>query len=192
MKDCATEVRDNPSPGTDGSTAGSGSGEAEGEPWGVSFEGKTVVVGLGNPYMRDDGVGIRAARTLRGLLLGDLVCVYEAQGVDLSLLWQFKGARKVIVIDAVRSGGHPGTVTRHVIAPKDEPMSRLPSLHALELYDLFDLAAEGELLPCPVVIIGVEPDDCSPGEELTSALTDALPKVVQAAIEELRAGSSVP
>jgi hydrogenase maturation protease len=155
------------------------------EPWDISFEGKTVVIGLGNPYMRDDGIGIQAAQNLRTHHLGNLVFIYETQGIDLSLLSHFKGARKIIVLDALRSGQSPGTVTRHVVVPEEKRTSRLPSLHALELYDLLDLASDGELLPCPVIIIGVEPEDCGPGEGLTRTLADALPLLVKATVREL-------
>lgn len=187
MKDAMSEMYDSQAFGTDKSSAGHIGREAE-EPWDVSFEGKTVVVGLGNPYMRDDGIGIQAARSLRGKNLGDRVFIYETQGMELSLLWQFKGARKIVVLDALKSGQRPGTVTRHTVVPDENQASRLPNLHALQLYDLFDLATGAELLPCPVVIIGVEPEDCSPGEGLTGRLADALPMVVKAAIKELGAG----
>ena len=106
------------------------------------FEGKTVVIGLGNPYMRDDGVRHQGGEDSAGLRLGERVFVYEAQGMDLSLLWQFKGSRKMIVLDALRVGGTSRDGDQAASLPKgDELESRLPSLHALELYDLFDLAA---------------------------------------------------
>jgi hydrogenase maturation protease len=155
------------------------------EPWETSFENKSVVIGLGNRYMRDDGVGIEAARALRAQNLGGEVFVYEENGIELSLLWQFRGAKKIVVIDALRSGLPPGTVTRHVIVPGSGEISELRSLHELELYDIFDLATHAELMPCPVVILGVEPKDCSLGEGLTGEVADAVPKVVGEALREL-------
>jgi hydrogenase maturation protease len=154
------------------------------DPWEISFEDKSVVVGLGNRYMRDDAVGIEVARVLRGKNLA-AVFVFEESGIELSLLWQFRGARKIIVIDALRSGLPPGTVTRHAIVPGESEPSELRSLHELELYDLFDLAAHGELMPSPVIILGVEPMDCSAGEGLTKEVADAVPRIVEEAIREL-------
>ena len=75
------------------------------EPWETSFENKSVVIGIGNRYMRDDGVGIEAARALRAENLGDEVFVYEENGIELSLLWQFRGARKIVVIGRLRFMG---------------------------------------------------------------------------------------
>src|ERR1700722_1437886 len=159
------------------------------EPWETSFENKSVVIGLGNRYMRDDGVGNEAARALRARNLGGEVFVYEENGIELSLLWQFRGAKKIVLIDALRSGLSPGAVTRHVIVPGSGEISELRSLHELELYDLFDLATSDELMPCQVVILGVEPKDCSPGEGLTGEMADALPRVVGEALRELVSGS---
>ena len=112
--------------------------------------------------------------------------VYEYQTLELSLLWQFRGASRVIIVDALRSGASPGTVSMFAIAPREGPVLELPSLHALQLYDLFDLANLPGMLPCPVMIVGIEPNDCSPGEGLTDDLAAAVPRAVELAIEGLR------
>lgn len=151
----------------------------------ASFEGKRVVVGLGNPYMKDDGVGILVAKELRRRNLGAGVLVYEYQALDLSLLWQFRGASMVIVVDALRSGGSAGTVSTYSIKPREGPLLQLPGLHALQLYDMFDLANQTGTLPCPVTIIGVEPGDCNPGEGLSQEVSASIPRVVDAVLQEL-------
>jgi hydrogenase maturation protease len=144
------------------------------EIWQISFEGKTVVVGLGNPYMRDDGIGIHAARQLKkSRNLGDKVIVYEYQAMDLSLLLQFKGATKIVLIDAVKSGSPAGTVSKYEITSKEGPLLKLPNLHELQLYDMLDIASETSLLACPVIVIGVEPKDVSLGEGLTNTVAGA-------------------
>jgi len=159
--------------------------EGELDDWDASFEGKRVVIGLGNPYMKDDGVGIQAAKELKRRDLGAGVHVFEYQTLELSLLWQFRGASKVIVVDAMRSGGTVGTVSTFAITPREGPLRSVPGLHALQLYDMFDLANQGGMLPCPVIIVGVEPADCSPGEGLTERVSAALPQVVEAVVREL-------
>lgn len=152
----------------------------------TSFEGKTVVIGLGNQYMKDDGIGLQVTRELKRHDLGKEILVYDYQALDLSLLWEFQGASRVIFVDAMKSGERPGTISRYTIAASKDPLIQLPSLHALQLYDMFDLASQTGLLSCPVIIIGVEPKDCDVGEGLTEELTAALPRVVDKVIEELR------
>jgi hydrogenase maturation protease len=159
--------------------------EEELDVWEPSYEGKRVVIGLGNPYMKDDGVGLLAAEELRRRELGPGVLVYEYHSLELSLLWQFRGASKIIIVDALRSGGSPGTVSTYTITPREGPLLELPSLHALQLYDMFDLANQSGMLPCPLTIIGVEPSACDPGEGLTEAVSAAIPQAVDAVLQEL-------
>jgi len=163
-----------------------GSGEEGQAPelWEVSFEGKVVVVGVGNPFMRDDGIGIQVVRRLRGIDPNRFF-VYETQAMDISLLWRFKSATKIIVVDAMRSGGAVGTVSKFEIAPKEAPLTKMPSLHALQLYDIFDIVHQPGLMPCPLTIVGVEPKDCSPGEGLTEEVAAAIPATVDVVLAEL-------
>lgn len=151
-------------------------------------EGKSVVLGLGNVFMRDDGIGIHVAREVGQRNLGKEVLVYDYQEMDLSLLEYFQGASKLVLVDALKSGKPPGTVSKYSIAPREDPLIQLPSLHGLQLFDIFDLANQAGLLSCPVIIVGVEPKDCSPGEEMSEELAAALPRAVDEVIKELRIG----
>lgn len=152
---------------------------------GASFAGKTVVICLGNRYMRDDGIGILVAGELRKRNLGSEILVYDHPAIDLSFLWYFHGASKAILVDALRSGATPGTISRHTIAPNNGPLIQLPNLHALQLDDMLGLTSQAGLLSCPTIIIGVEPKDCDVGEGLTEELQAALPRVVEEVIKEL-------
>ena len=140
--------------------------------------GKTVVLGLGNPYLRDDAVGIAVTKELRSCGLGEGIIVRAHQTFDLWLLSEFSGASRLIIVDAVRSGSVPGTVSEYEVAPRQDPLSSLPELHSLELHDLIDFASRTGLLSCPVTIIGVEPKDCGVGEGLSPEVERAIPEVV--------------
>jgi hydrogenase maturation protease len=145
---------------------------------------KTVVVGVGNRFMRDDGIGVLAADELARTLTGNVqVCC--CQTADLSFLAQFEGASKIILVDALRSGELPGVVTKYTIIPSKAPLDSIPGSHSLELSDMFDIAAQAGLLTCPVTIVGVEPKDISVGEGISTELIQALPKVLSAVIDEV-------
>jgi hydrogenase maturation protease len=150
--------------------------------------GKTVVLGLGNPYLRDDGVGIAIAKELQRRNLGEGTLVRAHQTFDLWLLSEFSGASRLIIVDAVKSGSAPGTVTEYDLAPRPGPLYSLPGLHSFELHDLIDFASRTGLLSCPVTIIGVEPKDCEVGEGLSPEVERAVPGVVAlvAAREQLK------
>jgi hydrogenase maturation protease len=140
--------------------------------------GKTVVLGLGNHYLRDDGVGIRVAEELKRRNLGEGTLVQAHQTFDLWLLSEFSGASKLVIVDAVKSGSAPGTITEYEVAPRPGPLSSLPGLHSLELHDLIDFASRMGLLTCPVTIIGIEPKVCEVGEGLSQEVERAIPEVV--------------
>lgn len=144
------------------------------------------MIGLGNVFMRDDGIGIQVARRLRQEYLGSEVLVYDYQEMDLSLLQYFQGASRIVVVDALKSGKPPGTISKLSIATSEGPLLQLPNLHGLQLFDIFDLGTQAGILSCPVTIVGVEPKDCSPGEEMTAELVAALPRAVKEVIGELR------
>lgn len=152
-----------------------------------SLSGKNVVIGIGNPYMRDDGIGIQVVNELRKLNLGDEVLVYDYQAMDLSLLLCFEKASKVIIVDALKSGSPPGAVSKYSVTKNEEgPLLRLPNLHELQLYDIVDLASQTGILPFPLIVIGIEPKDCTIGEGLTDEVAAAVPKALSKVVEELR------
>jgi formate dehydrogenase subunit gamma len=151
---------------------------------GESYSGKTVVVGIGNRYLRDDGIGVQVADELVGSL-GEKVLVRSCRSADISLLAQFAGASKVVLVDALKSGAHPGTVSRYTILPNKNPLTSVPGLHSLDLRDVFDIATQTGLLTCPVTIVGVEPKDISVGEGMSDELIQAIPRVLSAVIDEV-------
>lgn len=149
------------------------------------LKGKNVVIGIGNPYMRDDAVGIHITGELRNRRLGNDVLVYEYHAMDLSMLSFFRNASKIIIVDALKSGSSPGTVTKYKISQKDGPLLKLPNLHELQLFDIMDLANHDGLLPSSSIVIGVEPSDCSAGEGLTEKVAASVPVAVSKVISEL-------
>ena len=159
-----------------GDEAGTEAGRVE------SFAGMTVILGLGNPYMRDDAVGIFVARELKKMKLGRRVVVHESHTLEASLIWQFRDAASLVVVDAAKSGAPPGTVSKFAVAPKRSQTTGIPSLHELQLHDLIDLAGT-ELISVPVTVVAIEPKDCSAGEGLTEEVKAAIPLAVEEAVK---------
>jgi hydrogenase maturation protease len=135
--------------------------------------------------MRDDGLGIRVAQELKKKTLGKNVSVEEHREMDLDVIQNLQDASKVIVVDAVRGGKRAGTVSKYALTPRKGDLTELPSLHSLKLSDILDLAVSSGILTCPVVVIGVEPKDDSPGIGLSPEVESALTKVIEAVIKEI-------
>lgn len=147
--------------------------------------GKIVVLGLGNQYMRDDGVGIAVARELQRRDFGEGVIVRTHQTFDLWLLSEYSEASRLIIIDSVKAGTRPGTVAEYEVTPRPGPFSSLPGLHSVKLHDLIDFASRTGLLSCPVTVIGVEPEDCEVGEGFSPEVERAVPEAVTRVAERI-------
>jgi hydrogenase maturation protease len=72
-----------------------------------------IVLGVGNPWRRDDGAGLAVARLLAGT---PGVEVLEREGEPASLIDAWDGADALWLVDAVSSGAVPGTLHRIDVA----------------------------------------------------------------------------
>ncbi len=73
---------------------------------------RTLVLGMGNPILSDDGFGLVVAERLRALPLPDGVEVMQSEVAGLRLLELMRGFDKVIIVDALKSGRTPGDIVR--------------------------------------------------------------------------------
>jgi hydrogenase maturation protease len=147
---------------------------------------RCVVVGVGNQFMRDDGVGIAVASELKKRSLGDDVLILQRHMLDISVLLLAENASKLIVVDALKAGTAPGTVVRFTATRKGSPGLKVPLTHDMRLADLIALAKKSKISLCPTVVIGVEPADCTIGEGMTPMVREAVPAAVKAVLAELR------
>jgi hydrogenase maturation protease len=159
------------------------------EPWELSSEGKSVVLGVGNPYMHDDAVGLEVVAEFRKLPFSEDVIAFECRSLDLSLLTYFRNSSRIVFIDAFSSGEAPGTVSKYLVKDLKESALKVPNLHDLQLYDIVDVANRKGVLSCPIVIVGIEPKDCSPGEGLSEEARAAIPKAIKVIKELVGSGA---
>lgn len=80
----------------------------------IPTKAKTLIIGLGNPILTDDGIGIWVARAVREALPSDAdVDIRELSVGGLTLMEHMIGYERVILIDAIMTqDGEPGTVRR--------------------------------------------------------------------------------
>jgi len=145
-----------------------------------------VVIGIGNPYRRDDGVGLEVLRRVEELRLPGVRCM-ESDGESTSLCEAWRDASLAVVVDAVRSGAAPGTL--HVgTMGADAVAVHTPrgGSHALSLADALALGEVLDRLPGRLAVVGVEAGDVAQGP----GLSDAVAAAVDAATEAVRAACS--
>ena len=151
---------------------------------------KTLILGLGNPILSDDGAGIWVARELEGRLDQQEVTVMETSMAGLSLLDLLVNFDRAIIIDAIQTrGGKAGQVYRL------EPGAFDATRHATTTHDVnFATALElgnrlGLALPQQITIFAIEVENVSSfGEECTPEVGRAIPVCVEMVIQELNGG----
>jgi hydrogenase maturation protease len=142
---------------------------------------KTLVLGLGNPILRDDAVGLHVVQALRPLLEDHpRVHIGEDTWGGLRLMERLEGYDRAIVIDAMCSGAPPGTI--RLLSPDDIPTQHSTSLHDISLPVALELGRRaGATVPgsADITLVGIEAIDVlSFGEELSPQVEAAVPKAV--------------
>lgn len=144
-----------------------------------------LVIGVGNPYRRDDAVGLIVARTLREKNL-DGVKVLEMSGEGAALIEAWQNAERVIVIDAVCSGAAPGTIFRFEAHRRSIPTRFFRySTHNLGLAEAIELARSLGQLPKELIVYGIEGRDFTVGEGLSPEVAHAASQVLERILSEL-------
>jgi hydrogenase maturation protease len=151
----------------------------------MSATGKTVILGIGNLLLRDEGIGVHLVQGLEQEVLPPGVELVDGGTSTLNILPCIKGAKKIIVVDAMKAGGEPGSFYRcypaDLIPSGEAPMSlhHIDFLQALQMTKLL-----GEDLGPRTVIIGVEPLEIEWAIGLTPLLAGRLAALKKLVLEE--------
>jgi hydrogenase maturation protease len=147
----------------------------------------TLVLGLGNPLLGDEGVGLRALEILSSSAgLPKAVELLDGGTAGLSLVPRLRSAERVLVLDAVSSGSPPGTVVKLNGSELLRRELRATSPHQIGLSDIL---SAGRLAGCPteIVILGVEPASLNLAVGLSAPVEGAVGTLVESALRQLRA-----
>ena len=150
---------------------------------------KTIILGVGNPILRDDGVGIHVANKLRQYIQDPNITIDEAFTGGMNLLDLLLGYDKAIIVDAVKTkNGQEGKVKRF-------PLSDFSTMHSCNPHDVslmqaIELAKKmgEEKIPKEIIIIGVMMKEipCEFGEKLSKEIQTAVPKAVELTLNEIK------
>lgn len=138
---------------------------------------KTLILGLGNPILSDDGAGPAVARELESRLDPREATIAEASLGGLNLLDLMVGYDRVIIIDAIKTeGGRAGQIYR--LDPAALAATRYAaSPHDVNLVTALELGKRlGLSLPQKIDIFAIEVDDTGTfSEACTPAVAAAIP-----------------
>ncbi|MFO7588375.1 MAG: hydrogenase maturation protease [Gemmatimonadota bacterium] len=147
-----------------------------------------TVFGLGNILMRDDALGSFAIRTLEAQWeFPPEVEVLDAgtPGLELSTILEDCGA--IVVVDTVRAEGAPGELRTY----RRDELLKHPPAQRITPHDpglketLLTLELQGESPP-DVLVVGVIPGRVDYGVGLSDPVREAVPKAIDAILEEVR------
>jgi hydrogenase maturation protease len=148
---------------------------------------ETLVLGLGNILLRDEGVGVRVVERLRERYeFPPGVRVLDGGTLGLDLLSYVEAAGRLLILDAVDLGAEPGTIAH--LEGEDIPafLSVKISPHQMGLSDLLAATRLRDVYPEEVVLWGVQPAAIDVGLELSPVVAAQVDVLVDHAVAELR------
>lgn len=145
-------------------------------------------MGVGNLLLKDEGLGIHVVQAMQkmSLKVDDELTIIDGGTCPDILYLLPEEIDKLIVVDAVRGGGEPGTIYR--FTPKDITSKRgiVASVHQLGIWEsLTNVEYEGVNLK-DIVIIGVEPKEIDWGLEVSQEIKKKIPQVIAQVNNEIR------
>ncbi|NLX18422.1 MAG: hydrogenase maturation protease [Desulfobulbus sp.] len=148
---------------------------------------KTLVLGIGNLLIGDEGVGCRtvAELTRRYTLPASVECV-DGGTAGFELLGLLDNRDQVILIDALQDGREPGTV----IKVEDEQVPRAflvrTTPHQLGICDVLAAAQLTDTMPKRLTLYGIEPKQLNVGIGLSPEVEAGMEKTIRAVVDQLR------
>jgi hydrogenase maturation protease len=146
---------------------------------------KIIILGLGNEYISDDGIGIHAIREFKKHVSSDNYTTEELTSGGIELIDYLSGYEKAIIVDT--GSNKSGTIYRYK-QTTDEEVMKVKSSHQIDLPQIIGLAKVlGIAIPDEIIVYGVEAKDittfnCSCTQEVESAI----PRLVNLIRSELK------
>jgi hydrogenase maturation protease len=151
----------------------------------LNGNGKLLILGVGNLLLSDEGVGVHVAQELMEMNFPPEVRVVEGGTDGFGLMHVLLEAERVILIDAVRGGGQPGSIYQFEIEDCPPfPDVFKTSVHQISILEVINLS--GLIGSTPrTTIIGIEPQCLEMGMKLSPEVARAIPKVIRLVKEEV-------
>lgn len=145
---------------------------------------RVAVIGIGNEYRGDDAAGIAVARRLARL--HDEFTVIELPGEGTEIIDAMAPFDTVILADASRSGGVPGTIREFDVSTVSLPVRFFNySTHAFGLAEALEVARALGTLPPEVTVFAIEGQRFDAGDELSAPVVNGVREVATRIIETL-------
>ena len=150
---------------------------------------KTLILGVGNYILSDDGLSIHVLERLQAdNLIPDEIQMIDGGTCGLDLLQYLEGVSNLIIIDAIKTrDGIPGSIVRLEGNQVPAYLSLKISPHDIGLPDLLATAKLRDLYPENIVVFGIQPASLELGVELSpevASKVDELIELIQKEVNE--------
>jgi hydrogenase maturation protease len=146
----------------------------------------TLVLGIGNILLKDEGAGVHVIHYLRRRHLPGVTCL-DGGTLSFTLANAIAESDHLIVVDAAELAAEPGTVRTFLNAEMDRLLGTgRRSAHAVSLKDLLDIARLTGSLPLPRALVGIQPQAVGWGEQLSQVVALAIPQAAQQVLALIR------
>jgi hydrogenase maturation protease len=150
-----------------------------------------LVIGIGNEYRSDDGVGLAIARKIHGKHISSItVKEWSGEGAALVELWS--GFKSVIIIDAVSSGAKPGTIFKFDACKEPVPAKFFHySTHAFSIAEAIELARTMKMLPSSLFVYGIEGLNFTAGTNISKAVQNSADQIIEQILKTIKKSVSI-
>jgi hydrogenase maturation protease len=146
----------------------------------------TLVLGIGNILLSDEGIGVRVIEYLQTQALPKNVELVDGGTAGADLIDVLTDRKNVIIIDAADADGDPGTILRFTpedfLADEQDPLS----LHDLNIPQTLAMTHLMGCAPLNVICLAVIPQSIEPGMELTDTIKPLVAKLAEMVTEEIK------
>ena len=147
---------------------------------------KTVILGVGNILLTDEGVGVHAVRRLEQMGLPEGVTVFDGGTEGFGLMDVIADLDRLVVIDCVRGGEPPGTIYCFDVGELGVPIDKFQtSVHQVGILEILHLVELVGKRP-HTTIVGVEPASLEMNMELSDVVEAKLDAVTRLALEKVQ------
>jgi hydrogenase maturation protease len=150
---------------------------------------KTLILGIGNPILGDDGIGFHVAQELAKRINDENIDVMDVNTSGLGLLENVAGYDKVIIIDAIETeSGDIGGIYKLGLEDLVNTVDQARWPHGMNFATAIDFGRKiaANQMPKDIVIFAIGVASVTEfTEEMTAKVTETVPKVVNLVLEEI-------
>lgn len=149
---------------------------------------KTLILGVGNLLMSDEGVGVHVIQRLRtDYHLPEQVQILDGGTLGMDLLYYLEGVENLLLIDAVQARKEPGALVRLEGDEVPAFLSIKVSPHQLGIPDMLAAAKLKDVFPQRIVLWGVQPELMEIGLDLSPKVESQVGTIIQNILYQLQA-----